>query len=88
MKAMIFMFCLNFRLMACTGLEEDIGDSIASGTKYDRNKETLMTISNVLETEGGTLPSLQLKMTAFMPAELLVKLPVPTYFYRSLHGIF
>ena len=75
--------------MACTGLEEDIGDIIASGTKYDRNKATLMTISNVLEAEGGTLPSLQLKMTAFMPAELLVQLPLPSYFYLSLHdGIF
>ena len=43
-------------------------------TKYDRNAETLMTISDVLAVEGGTLPSLQLKMTAFMPAELLVSL--------------
>ena len=33
-----------------------------------------MTISDVLAVEGGTLPSLQLKMTAFMPAELLVSL--------------
>merc|ERR1719232_1019750 len=33
-----------------------------------------MTISDVLAEEGGTLPSLQLKMTAFMPAELLTKI--------------
>jgi len=64
----------NLRLMACTGLEEDVGDIVASGTKYDRNAETLMTISDVLAVEGGTLPSLQLKMTAFMPAELLTKI--------------
>ena len=40
--------------------------------KYDRNTAEYLKIANLLATDGGNDPDLQLKITAFMSADIVV----------------
>eukprot|EP00095_Tigriopus_kingsejongensis_P004423 snap_masked-scaffold1224_size54636-processed-gene-0.6 protein:Tk04423 transcript:snap_masked-scaffold1224_size54636-processed-gene-0.6-mRNA-1 annotation:"probable proline dehydrogenase 2" len=65
----------GLRLMVCPVQEEDAGelDSL-NEIKYDQNRDFIMETGRIMARSGTSVPNLQFKVTAFMPADLVVKM--------------
>ncbi|TRY70761.1 hypothetical protein TCAL_04874 [Tigriopus californicus] len=67
----------GLRLMVCPVQEEDAGEADQlNEEKYDRNLAYIMETGSIMARTGTEIPNLQFKVTAFMPADLVVKLSV------------
>lgn len=64
----------GLRLMVCPVQEEDAGEADLNEDKYDRNLAYIIETGSIMSRAGTETPNLQFKVTAFMPADLMVKL--------------
>jgi len=64
----------NIRLMVCPAMEEDAGEGSGVETKYDFNMDYIAEIGRMMVRSGAVKPCLQFKITAMMPADVVVKM--------------
>ena len=64
----------GIRLMVCPAMEEDEGEGGGSEDKYDYNTEYITEIGRMMVRSGAVRPCLQFKVTAMLPADLVVRL--------------
>lgn len=64
----------NIRLMVCPAMEEDAGEGSGVETKYDFNTDYIAEIGRMMVRSGAVKPCLQFKITAMMPADVVVKM--------------
>ena len=63
----------NVRLMVCPVQEEDLEDESIAG-KYDENLEYIKNTAGIMASCDTSEPNLQFKVTAFMPATVVVSI--------------
>ena len=64
----------GIRLMVCPAMEEDAGEGGGVEDKYDFNTEYITEIGRMMVRSGAVKPCLQFKITAMMPADIVVKM--------------
>ena len=64
----------NIRLMVCPAMEEDAGEGGGDETKYDFNTEYITEIGRMMVRSQAVRPCLQFKITAMLPADIVVRL--------------
>jgi len=64
----------GIRLMVCPAMEEDAGEGGGLEDKYDFNTDYITEIGRMMVRSGAVKPCLQFKITAMMPADIVVKM--------------
>ena len=64
----------GIRLMVCPAMEEDAGEGDGVEDKYDFNTEYITEIGRMMVRSGAVKPCLQFKITAMMPADIVVRM--------------
>ena len=64
----------GIRLMVCPAMEEDVGEGGGVEDKYDFNMEYITEIGRMMVRSGAVKPCLQFKITAMMPADIVVQM--------------
>ena len=64
----------GIRLMVCPAMEEDAGEGGGAEDKYDFNTEYITEIGRMMVRSGAVKPCLQFKITAMMPADIVVQM--------------